>query len=150
MARKASVRKDPSCSCAMLTLYRFVEPLTLFMLKKNGPAHGYDLLSQICHHVLTDKPIDGPALYRTLRILEANGHVTSSWKAGEAGPARRQYSLTAKGEHHLTEWREVLARLHLQLQRFTTEIGDLVPDSPCAAESRSCSSTHHHQRSVTP
>lgn len=108
----------------MGSLYRFVEPLVLYLLRKNGPTHGYELLSQLHGHALTATPIDGPALYRTLRILEKNENVTSAWETGR-GPARRTYSLTAKGRRHLQEWRVVLADLQGALERFVWEIGEL-------------------------
>lgn len=114
------------CSCGMLTLYRFVEPLALYMLKKNGQAYGYVLLNQLQGHILTDSPVDGPSLYRTLRILEKNGNLTSVWDTSHAGPARRLYSLTAKGKRHLIEWQEVLSRLSLSLKRFVGDIHELV------------------------
>ena len=115
----------PNCACGMQSLYRFVEPLALYLLQKNGKAYGYDLLSQIKKHVLTDSPIDGAGLYRTLRILEKNGHLESTWVASEGGPARRLYSLTSKGEMHLFEWRDVIYRLQKSLCRFVSEVDEL-------------------------
>ena len=113
-----------NCSCGMLSLYRFVEPLVLYLLKKNKQAYGYDLLPQIQKHTLTEAPIDGPCLYRTLRLLEKNGHVTSIWDTTHLGPARHQYSLTPSGEQHLQEWREVLSRLQGSIVRFVGEIDE--------------------------
>lgn len=110
-----------TCSCAMKSLNRFVEPLLLFTLRERGTAHGYELLTGLQGHELTGAPIDGPALYRTLRILERNGHVTSAWQTGR-GPARRAYLLTAKGKRHLLEWRAVLAALQESLAGFVTAI----------------------------
>ncbi|RCK81081.1 MAG: transcriptional regulator, PadR-like family [Candidatus Ozemobacter sibiricus] len=106
----------------MGSLYRFLEPLILYALREEGPAHGYELLSTLQGHALTETPIDGPALYRTLRILEQNGQVVSAWETGR-GPARRRYAVTAKGRRHLQEWREVLDHLQVALRRFVAEIG---------------------------
>ena len=121
-------KQKEKCSCGMLSLYRFVEPLTLYMLEKNGPSYGYVLLNQMQGHILTDSPVDGPSLYRTLRILEKNGNLTSVWDTSHVGPARRLYSLTAKGKRHLVEWQEVLGKLGKSLQRFTGDIQMLVKD----------------------
>jgi DNA-binding PadR family transcriptional regulator len=122
-AKTAKAAKgELTCPCAMQSLYRFVEPLILWALRKNGTAHGYELLSVVNQHLLTETPIDGPALYRTLRVLEKNGKVTSKWTTQSGGPARRQYSLTPSGIHHLVEWQAVLARLQVSLFRFIGEI----------------------------
>ena len=31
------------CTCAMGNLYRFAEPVVLYLLESNGPAYGYEL-----------------------------------------------------------------------------------------------------------
>lgn len=109
------------CTCAMGHLYRFVEPVVLLMLKQKGATHGYDLAGAVAAHALTDAAIDRGALYRTLNVLEANGCVTSEWQTGSAGPARRVYQLTSRGEEHLQEWTTVLERLGGALLRFAEE-----------------------------
>jgi len=40
--------------------------------------------------------------YRTLRQMEKDGMVSSSWDTSEGGPARRVYSITDAGEAYLT------------------------------------------------
>ena len=103
--------RERPCTCAMGHLYRFLEPLVLFQLKKRGHSHGYELSQQLRDHVLTDAEIERAALYRTLRHLEATGNVVSAWDADDSGPARRVYRLTAKGEQHLQEWAVVLDQM---------------------------------------
>jgi len=109
------------CSCAMGNLYRFVEPVTLWMLFRRGSAHGYELGSELQEHALTDSLIDRSALYRVLQTLEANGHVTSTWDVSGGGPARHVYSLTPSGRQHLEEWVTVLEKLGASMQRFAAE-----------------------------
>lgn len=67
------------CTCAMGNLYRFVEPVVLYLLERNGPTYGYELSTSLKNHALTDAEIDRGALYRTLQRLEEMGHVTSGW-----------------------------------------------------------------------
>ena len=121
MPRKICVHhaKDYPCSCGMGNLYRFVEPVVLHLLLTKTRSCGYDLCSELKNHALTDAEIDKAALYRTLRQLEANGNVTSTWVEGESGPARRVYKLTKKGERHLEEWTVVLENLSQSMGRFT-------------------------------
>lgn len=123
MPRKLCVRhgKEYPCSCGMGNLYRFVEPVVLFLLRAKGRSCGYDLCSELQEHALTDAEIDKAALYRTLRQLEANGNVKSIWEEGRGGPARRVYTLTKDGERHFEEWASVLEHLSKSMARFVRE-----------------------------
>ena len=47
-------------------------------------------------------------VYRTLRELEAAGHVTSSWSAEPVGPQRRDYELTESGYAAIDAWAAVM------------------------------------------
>ena len=102
----------------MGNLYRFVEPVVLFLLKQKGRSYGYELSGELAAHALTDAEIEAAALYRTLRQLESNGFVRSEWDSGHNGPARRLYMLTELGESHLTEWITVLDHMSKSMARF--------------------------------
>lgn len=106
----------------MGNLYRFVEPVVLYLLKAGGGTHGYELAKALEEHALTDSVIEPGALYRTLRRLEENGHVTSTWDTGSAGPARRVYELTPSGDEHLREWVVVLRNLSVSMSRFVEDV----------------------------
>lgn len=105
----------------MGNLSRFVEPVVLLLLKKKGKSYGYDLSADLQEYALTDAEIERGALYRTLRQLEGNGNVRSDWETDKAGPARRVYRLTAKGERHLEEWATVLDHVGKAMARFVKE-----------------------------
>lgn len=109
---------DHPCTCAMGNLYRFVEPVLLFLLKKKGRSYGYELASDVRKHALTDAEIEVSALYRTLRQLEQNDCVISEWDVEGSGPARRLYALTPRGEQHLEEWVTVLEHMSNSMTRF--------------------------------
>lgn len=109
------------CTCAMGNLYRFVEPVLLFLLKRKGRCHGYELASDLHEYALTDSEIEIAALYRTLRQLEKNGCVQSEWATGGSGPARRLYVLTPHGQRHLQEWITVLDHMCKSMKRFVRE-----------------------------
>jgi len=110
--------KDYPCSCGMGNLYRFVEPVLLFLLKSKGRSYGYELVSMLPALALTDAEIEPAALYRTLRQMEKNGCVTSEWDTHHSGPARRVYALTPRGEKHLEEWLEVLEHMSRAMKRL--------------------------------
>lgn len=120
------------CTCAMGNLYRFVEPVVLFLLKRNGPAYGYELAVALKDHALTDAEIDRAALYRTLQRLETMGHVESNWDVTGSGPARHVYCLTESGEEHLREWAMVLDKLAQSMHGFVGEVnmlaGNITPN----------------------
>ncbi len=110
------------CSCGMGNLYRFVEPVALYLLKTKGRTHGYDLVGALNEYALTDSLVEPGALYRTLRRLEENGYVVSAWDVSGGGPARRVYELTDAGDVHLREWGIVLGRLSESLARFVRDV----------------------------
>lgn len=125
---------DYPCTCAMGNLYRFVEPVVLLLLKKKGRAYGYDLSGDLQDYALTDADIERGALYRTLRQLETNGNVKSEWDVESAGPARRVYRLTARGEKHLQEWAAVLDHVSKAMARFVKETRALGSGKRAAAK----------------
>ena len=102
----------------MGNLYRFVEPVLLFLLEKKGRSYGYELASELRQYALTDAEVEVAALYRTLRQLEKNDCVTSTWDVGGSGPARRVYALTSRGKEHLGEWVIVLDHMSKAMGRF--------------------------------
>jgi PadR family transcriptional regulator, regulatory protein PadR len=106
----------------MGNLYRFVEPVVLFLLKCKGRSYGYELSSKLAEHAITDAEIEGAALYRTLRQLEKNGFVRSEWDSAHSGPARRVYMLTELGEMHLEEWVTVLGHLSASMAHFVLDV----------------------------
>jgi PadR family transcriptional regulator, regulatory protein PadR len=109
------------CTCAMGNLYRFVEPVLLFLLKRNEQSYGYELSNELREYALTDAAIELSALYRTLRQLEQNDCVTSEWDVEGTGPARRLYRLTPRGKEHLKEWITVLDHMSESMSRFVRE-----------------------------
>jgi PadR family transcriptional regulator, regulatory protein PadR len=106
----------------MGNIYRFLEPVLLFLLRAKGQSYGYSLTNDLVQHALTDAEIEGAALYRTLRRLEHNGFVSSRWNTNGAGPAKRLYLLTRDGEQYLEEWGLVLGNLSKAMDRFVRKL----------------------------
>lgn len=125
-ARNAGARScqrpglDRPCTCAMGNVSRFIEPVILRILNEKKRSYGYEIAECLPQYALTDATIEGAALYRTLRTLEANGYVSSHWEAA-SGPARRNYSLTRSGEAHLAEWNHLLETLGQAMIKFARE-----------------------------
>jgi DNA-binding PadR family transcriptional regulator len=106
----------------MGNLYRFVEPVVLYLLRQREAAYGYELCKALQSHALTDSVVDRAALYRALQVLEGNGMVTSDWDMSRPGPARHVYRLTPDGEAHLEEWVAVLEQMSASMARFVADV----------------------------
>lgn len=74
----------------------------LLLLLRNLSMHGYQLMQQLMQFGY--QPTDPGSIYRQLRHLEQQGFIRSSWETGEAGPARRTYTLTETGDAFLQTW----------------------------------------------
>ena len=98
---------------------RFGEPAVLLLLRER-PAHGYELLDQLPE--LTGERVDMGNLYRFLRVLEADGLVSSEWDDEAPGPSKRVYELSDEGRTLLDEWasalRDAQARTDDFLKRY--------------------------------
>lgn len=92
-----------TCGCSFRsrdfgTIERFVEPCILLLLSK-GSSHGYGLMEDLEKHC--GEKVDIGNLYRTLRRMEMEGWIESSWDKNEAGPDRRTYIITEEGKMFL-------------------------------------------------
>ncbi len=105
--RKQFDGDDPFADIAS-NLSRLVEPVLLYLLATGRAHYGYQLMEEAAHFAITDAHIDAAVIYRTLRVLEQNGLVNSSWAPGAGGPARRLYEVTPAGIAHLKRWAKVL------------------------------------------
>ena len=86
---------------------RWMEPFVLVLLAGGG-THGYSIIAQLGEMGITGTTVDVGQVYRTLRDLEASGHVTSRWSDDPTGPRRREYCLTTSGYAELDEWAAVM------------------------------------------
>jgi poly-beta-hydroxybutyrate-responsive repressor len=97
----------------------FIQPRLLLQLSKK-PAHGYELMETLAKE--DDHPAPDPgALYRTLRQLEEEGLVRSTWDTDGTGPARRVYELTDQGLEYLHAWAINIRRTKARLECFLVE-----------------------------
>jgi poly-beta-hydroxybutyrate-responsive repressor len=107
------------CRCHGGQVRGFIQPRLLLQLSKK-PAHGYELMGALAEE--DDYPTPDPGtLYRTLRQLEEDGLVRSTWDTGGTGPARRVYELTDQGLEYLHAWAVNIRRTKARLERFLAE-----------------------------
>lgn len=93
----------------------FLVPYVLLALSMQR-AHGYLIEQYLRGLGLVN--VELSTLYRTLRQLEKNGLVSSTWEPGPEGPARRIYWLTDTGRWWLDAGAAALAGYRDIIDRF--------------------------------
>jgi PadR family transcriptional regulator, regulatory protein PadR len=101
----------------------FLRPAILLLLREN-PAHGYDLLERL--QALGFRRSDPGGLYRTLRALEDQGFVRSSWESSGSGPDRRIYEITRAGGEELHALASALSAGRDTLDAFLSRYSEFV------------------------
>lgn len=75
----------------------------------HGESHGYAIAEVLRQHGFTR--LKGGTLYPLLKRLEDQGFVEHAWQHEQAGPGRKQFTLTEKGRDELersaTAWRRM-------------------------------------------
>ncbi|MBX6748876.1 MAG: PadR family transcriptional regulator [Micromonosporaceae bacterium] len=99
---------------------RGVLELCVLGVLADGPTYGYAIAGRLAEAGLGT--VKGGTLYPLLARLEGEGLVSSSWHAGEGGPGRKYFVLTAAGR------RELRARARLW-ERFVAGTWRVVPRS---------------------
>ncbi|AEH50332.1 PadR family transcriptional regulator [Pseudothermotoga thermarum] len=96
-----------NCGCCHWNDYgKDVLKAAILAVVKNNPSHGYSLLSDLQELGFDISKYHPSVIYRILRNLEAEGLLESEWQTFKAGPARRVYKITQKGELFLKQWAE--------------------------------------------
>lgn len=96
--------------------HRWLEPFVLMALA-SGSTHGYAIIGLLTEIGMSDDALDVGQVYRTLRDLEQNGQIVSTWTTGN-GPARRDYTITELGSRALDEWAAVMKERHRLIGEF--------------------------------
>ena len=97
-------------------LTRAALPQAVLAVLSQGESHGYAISEVLRQHGFTR--IKGGTLYPLLKRLEDQGFVEHAWLHDQAGPGRKQFTLTAQGR---TELERSAAAWH-QMSRALTEI----------------------------
>ena len=86
---------------------------------QSGPAHGYEIVKRV--KALSDGvlAVGEAKLYPCLHKLEEEGCVSAEWFQQDGKPARKVYTLTAKGTGTLAEKRS-------SWERFVTGISSVL------------------------
>ena len=106
--------------CLHIKRERFLTPAVLYLLSRS-PDHGYQVLQRLGRYGFDPDSPDPGSLYRLLRKLESDGMISSSWKSGDHGPAKRVYHITEEGSMALSHW---IALLKQNVSHITQLIDD--------------------------
>jgi PadR family transcriptional regulator PadR len=90
-------------------------PLLLMSLHQWN-SYGYELMAKTAAF-WQGAPNPG-SVYRTLRQMEENGDIESTWETNRNGPARRMYSITDAGEAYLELWLASLNQYNRNIDAF--------------------------------
>jgi PadR family transcriptional regulator, regulatory protein PadR len=93
--------------------------LAILQLVSERERYGYEVITSIRDRTRGVLELAEGNVYPALHALEAEGHITSTWRNVEPGvPPRKYYRITARGREHQTmlvkEWKEyagAIARL---------------------------------------
>jgi PadR family transcriptional regulator PadR len=113
------------CRCDGGQPKNFARPCLLLLLAE-ASAHGYELIERLRPFGFE---INDPAtVYKTLRQMQSDALVTSSWELSSRGPARRVYELTSDGRDLLESWAMALDLNRNILGRFLHRYEQLDPE----------------------
>lgn len=90
-------------------------PVILLSLR-DWNSYGYELMERASKFGFD--AMNPGTLYRTLRQMEKDGVVESSWETSKGGPARRMYSITDSGKSYLDFWANSLQQYQKTMDTF--------------------------------
>ena len=102
----------------------WLEPVILLSLRE-WSSYGYELMQRAT--MFGFEAMNPGTVYRTLRRMEKDGVVESSWETSGGGPARRMYAITGSGEAYLGVWAKSLERYQQSVDDFFKLYGGKPP-----------------------
>lgn len=107
----------------------FLRP-ALHIALLDGPTHGYELLEYVQCYGLSS--VDLAGIYRTLRQMDHDRMVASTWEPSDAGPDRRVYALTERGTDAAESYLGAMKRARAHIDRLLTAALTIEPQKPQA------------------
>lgn len=109
--------QDLFCSGKSHKMERFLE-VCLLLLLYDEAGYGYGLIEQLEYFGFSQEDLNVSTLYRTLRKMEKENLVLSSWEEGGPGPKRRVYEITDEGRENLDQWIRILEIRKARIERL--------------------------------
>lgn len=99
-------------------LTRAALPQAVLAVLSHGESHGYAIAEVLRRHGFTR--IKGGTLYPLLKRLEEHGFVMHNWQHDQAGPGRKQFTLTEQGREELDRAAAAWGRMSQALTEIRT------------------------------
>ncbi|WP_426226467.1 PadR family transcriptional regulator [Pseudarthrobacter sp. DSP2-3-2b1] len=99
-------------------LTRAALPQAVLAVLSHGESHGYAIAEVLRRHGFSR--IKGGTLYPLLKRLEDNGFVMHVWQHDQAGPGRKEFTLTERGRDELARSSEAWQRMSQSLTEILT------------------------------
>ena len=93
----------------------WLEAVVLLSLRE-WSSYGYELMGRA--RMFGFEAMNTGTLYRTLRRMEKDGVLESSWETSGDGPARRMYTITDAGRAYLDFWARSLEQYQQTMDTF--------------------------------
>ena len=113
--RRSSAREGEGPRAAEARPRNWLVPVILLSLR-DWNSYGYELMERATAFGL--EAMNPGTLYRTLRQMEKDGIVESTWETSKGGPARRMYSITDAGKSYLDFWAKSLEQYQQTMEAF--------------------------------
>lgn len=113
------------CNCENHKMGRFIEVCLLLLLYYNV-GYGYGLIKQLEYFGFYQEELNVSTLYKTLRKMEKEKLVSSSWEKGGPGPRRRVYEITESGRKSLEHWIKILEIRKSRIDKLIKKYKDIV------------------------
>jgi PadR family transcriptional regulator PadR len=112
---KRSEAREPGFRGVEARPRNWLVPVILLSLREWN-SYGYELMERAS--AFGFEAMNPGTLYRTLRQMEKDGIVESTWETSRGGPARRMYSITDAGRAYLDFWAKSLEQYQRTMETF--------------------------------
>lgn len=92
-------------------------PAFILLVLMKTPTHGLGVLNMM-NEMVPNNRMDTAIIYRTLKDLENNGYIDSTWEDSGAGPKKKVYTVTSEGEKLLVIFKDDIEKSLSNLQTF--------------------------------
>ena len=99
-------------------LIRAALPQAVLAVLSHGESHGYAIAEVLRQHGFAR--IKGGTLYPLLKRLEDHGFVEHTWQHDQAGPGRKQFTITEQGLDELARTSAAWHRMSQTLTKIRT------------------------------
>ena len=109
---------DRCCACQGANLDKFIQPIILSILQKEGGITGYRIVKNIsAYATFAGTAPDASGIYRYLKAMADRGLIEKRSSGAEEG-----YYLCSEGEQCLENWRKTIAGYCITLEALNREL----------------------------